>query len=86
MTDIHNIPYDESREMWAKEMLDTVNISDPEELEAHFEIRDVQERVLERRRKKRMRKTTVGWKLLVKWADGSKSWIPLKDLKESHPI
>jgi hypothetical protein len=35
---------------------------------------------------KRMRKTTVGWSLLVKWADGSESWMPLKDLKESHPI
>ncbi len=35
---------------------------------------------------KRMRKTTVGWTLLVRWADGSESWIPLKDLKESHPI
>jgi hypothetical protein len=35
---------------------------------------------------KRMRKTTVGWSLLVKWADGSESWTPLKDLKESHPI
>jgi hypothetical protein len=35
---------------------------------------------------KRLRKTTVGWKLLVKWADGSDTWIPLKDLKESHPI
>ena len=35
---------------------------------------------------KRLRKTTVGWSLLVKWADGSESWIPLKDLKESHPI
>ncbi len=34
----------------------------------------------------RLRKTTVGWKLLVKWADGSNTWIPLKDLKESHPI
>jgi hypothetical protein len=34
----------------------------------------------------RMRKTTVGWKLLVKWADESESWIPLKDMKESHPI
>jgi hypothetical protein len=22
----------------------------------------------------------------VKWADGTESWIPLKDLKESHPI
>jgi hypothetical protein len=35
---------------------------------------------------KRRRKTTVGWSLLVKWADKSESWIPLKDLKESHPI
>jgi len=35
---------------------------------------------------KRLRKTAVGWSLLVKWADGSESWIPLKDLKESHPI
>jgi hypothetical protein len=35
---------------------------------------------------KRMRKTTVGWSLLVRWADGTESWIPLKDLKESHPI
>jgi len=35
---------------------------------------------------KRQRKTTVGWSLLVKWADESESWIPLKDLKESHPI
>jgi hypothetical protein len=33
-----------------------------------------------------MRETTVGWSLLVKWADGTESWIPLKDLKESHPI
>ena len=35
---------------------------------------------------KQMRKTTVGWLLLVKWADRTESWIPLKDLKESHPI
>ena len=35
---------------------------------------------------KKMRKTTVGWSLLVKWADGTESWVPLKDLKESHPI
>ena len=37
------------------------------------------------RGQKRLRKTTVGWKLLVKWKDQSESWIPLKDLKESHP-
>ena len=35
---------------------------------------------------KRMRKTTVGWKLLVKWADDSETWIPLKDMKESNPV
>lgn len=33
-----------------------------------------------------MRKTTQGWKLLVQWADGTESWIPLRDLKESHPV
>ena len=31
-------------------------------------------------------RTTKGWKLLVKWKDGQSSWIPLKDVKESHPI
>eukprot|EP00957_Ditylum_brightwellii_P069840 5303891-Ditylum_brightwellii.AAC.1 len=36
--------------------------------------------------RKKLRKTTQGWKLLVHWKDGSKSWLPLKDLKESHPV
>ena len=31
-------------------------------------------------------KTTKGWKLLVQWSDNSKSWVPLKDLKESNPV
>eukprot|EP00957_Ditylum_brightwellii_P126731 9659360-Ditylum_brightwellii.AAC.1 len=35
---------------------------------------------------KRACKTTQGWRLLVHLADGTKSWIPLKDMKESHPI
>jgi hypothetical protein len=35
---------------------------------------------------KKMRKTTIGWKLLVQWADDSESWIALKDMKESHPV
>jgi hypothetical protein len=42
--------------------------------------------VVTRRGQKRMRKTTQGWKLLVKWADGSESWISLKYMKESHPV
>jgi hypothetical protein len=30
--------------------------------------------------------TTKGWELLVEWKDGSVSWIPLKDLKETNPV
>ena len=36
--------------------------------------------------RKRPRKTTIGWELLVMWNDGSQSWIPLKYLKESNPV
>ena len=35
---------------------------------------------------RRARKTTCGWKLQVQWTDGTKTWVPLKDLKESNPI
>ena len=42
--------------------------------------------VVTRRGRKRPRITTSGWKLLVRWKDGSESWIHLKDLKESHPV
>jgi hypothetical protein len=34
----------------------------------------------------RPRYTTKGWKLLVSWKDGSTSWIPLKDMKDSFPV
>jgi hypothetical protein len=30
--------------------------------------------------------TTKGWKLCCEWADGSTSWEPLRNLKESNPI
>ena len=33
-----------------------------------------------------LKKTTKGWKLCVAWKDGSTSWEPLKNLKESHPV
>ena len=36
-------------------------------------------------RKKRVA-TTKGWDMLVRWKDGSQSWIPLKDVKESNPL
>jgi len=32
------------------------------------------------------RMTTKGWKLLVKWKEGSSDWVPLKDLKELYPF
>ncbi len=35
---------------------------------------------------KRMCQMTVGWKFLVKWANGSQQWIELKILNESNPI
>ena len=30
--------------------------------------------------------TTQGWKLLVKWKDGTQYFIPFKYLKESNPV
>ena len=38
--------------------------------------------VVTQRGQKQMKKTTVGWELLVKWKDGHEMWLPLKDLKE----
>ena len=36
---------------------------------------------------KRIRQmTTQGWKMCVQWKDGTTSWAPLKDLKESNPV
>lgn len=35
---------------------------------------------------RRLRKTTCGWHLLVRWTDGSQQWVTLADLKESHPV
>ena len=30
--------------------------------------------------------TTRGWELNIKWKDGTSSWLPLKDLKDSNPV
>ena len=35
---------------------------------------------------KRIRKSTVGWKLKVWWKDGSEQWVPLQLMKESYPV
>ena len=42
--------------------------------------------VVTRSGQRRLRKSTAGWKLLVQWKDGSETWVPLKDMKESHPV
>lgn len=31
-------------------------------------------------------KTTKGWSVLIQWKDGQRSWLPMKDVKESYPI
>ena len=41
---------------------------------------------VDKKKKKHLRKTTIGWQLKVLWRDGTEQWIPLKDLKESNPI
>ena len=42
--------------------------------------------VVTSRGNRKLRKTTIGWKLLVQWADDSETWIALKDMKEAHPV
>jgi len=32
------------------------------------------------------RRTTKGWELNVTWKDGSSSWLPLRELKDSFPV
>jgi hypothetical protein len=42
--------------------------------------------VVTKRGNKKKRKTTQGWKLLVRWKDDSETWVPLKDIRASFPI
>ena len=34
----------------------------------------------------KLKKTTKGWQLSVLWRDGSITWVPLKELKNSNPV
>ena len=36
--------------------------------------------------RRHLRKTMMGWELIIKWKDKSESWIKLADMKESHPV
>ena len=42
--------------------------------------------IVSKRSKRSTRKTTVGWKFRVRGKDGSITWEPLNDLKESYPV
>ena len=42
--------------------------------------------VYNKRGVRRLRKTTSGWKFLIRWRDGNEAWIPLKDMKEANPV
>lgn len=61
-----------------------------EEITDHEKTGDAMHRddmfVTARNGNKHMRRTTKGWKLLIKWKDGSTSWERLADLKESNPV
>jgi Reverse transcriptase (RNA-dependent DNA polymerase) len=35
---------------------------------------------------KRRRETTIGWEVLIRWKDGSTTWVALKDTKEAYPV
>jgi len=34
---------------------------------------------------RRLRKSTLGWQLLVWWKDDSDQWVPLRIMKENYP-
>ncbi|KAI2493498.1 Reverse transcriptase (RNA-dependent DNA polymerase) [Fragilaria crotonensis] len=42
--------------------------------------------VEDKRGRRHPRITTRGWELQVEWRDGSTTWVPLSELKESNPI
>jgi hypothetical protein len=43
-------------------------------------------RVDKRTGRSEKKKTTAGWVLEIEWKDGSTSWLPLKELKETNPV
>ena len=49
-------------------------------------LRKGDEYVVTKRGQRRLRRTTIGRKLLVRWKGGSEQWIQLKDMKESNPV
>ena len=42
--------------------------------------------VVTKRGNRKLRKTTIGWDFKILWKDGSTTWLPLRELKESNPV
>jgi hypothetical protein len=42
--------------------------------------------IVNKKGNKRRVETTKGWELLIRWKDGSTTWVALKDLKEAYPV
>ena len=36
--------------------------------------------------RQKQRQTTVGWEFQIKWKNGLKSWVNIRDLKESNQV
>ena len=47
---------------------------------------DINDFIVTAKGSKKRRITTKGWNFHFHWEDGSSTWIPLKDIKESYPI
>jgi hypothetical protein len=42
--------------------------------------------IISKNGRQRKRTTTKGWDLLIRWKDGSETWTPLNDMKESYMV
>ena len=42
--------------------------------------------VVTNRGNRKLRKTTIGWEFKILWKNGSTSWLPLREMKESNPV
>ena len=42
--------------------------------------------IITKKGRRRLRKSTIGWKILVRWKDGNEQWVPLRLLKDNYPV
>lgn len=49
-------------------------------------VKDDEGFILSKNGNKVPKRTTKGWDLLIEWKDGTTSWVPLKQVKDSNPV